>query len=209
MCYRCDGTRCSETHNWSWREDKSCREREVMTAADTDTQVLMFHSITKLLEENTYAVSMPNVSAVNHFIHRAHCSSTSPSCLPLSSSPDPVRASAASEPSPAVSCHTGKQLIISTKTMECVKWKKQVSYTQKQRHVIMSNYVTIPSLPFEDSVSMLMGSSPNAASLKVHRKIIQMLKYLTTYISQCPRCHTSCQREQWTRIIKLHWSYII
>lgn len=51
----------------------------------------------------TYAVSMLKVSAVNHFIQRAHCSSTSPWCLLLSSSPEPVWVSAASIPSPPVS----------------------------------------------------------------------------------------------------------
>ncbi|CAB1318778.1 unnamed protein product [Coregonus sp. 'balchen'] len=49
--------------------------------------------------QHTYAVSILKVSAVNHFIQRAHCSSTSPWCLPLSSSPEPVWVSAASKPS--------------------------------------------------------------------------------------------------------------
>ncbi len=42
----------------------------------------------------------------------------------------------------------------------------------------MSIGVTIPSLPFDDSVSMLVGSSPNAASLKGNGKINQVTKYL-------------------------------
>ena len=38
----------------------------------------------------TYVVSMPNVSAVNHFVQIPHCSSISPSCRPFSSSTEPA-----------------------------------------------------------------------------------------------------------------------
>lgn len=79
-------------------------ENDAQKPSDTAAAHLLYN---RLNVKYTYAVSMPNVSAVNHFIHRAHCSSTSPSCLPLSSSPEPVRASAASEPSPAVSWDDG------------------------------------------------------------------------------------------------------
>ncbi len=75
---------------------------------------------------------MPNVSAVNHFMHKAHCSSTSPSCLPLSSSPDPVRASAASEPSPAVSYHK-HSLLVKTTSFIYQPWTLCIIFNNKAR----------------------------------------------------------------------------
>lgn len=131
---------------------------------------------------------MANVSAVNHFIHRAHCSSTSPSCLPLSSSPDPVRVSAASEPSAAVSCQNILRLRL---------WENKQAIVRNNAVtiiIIIYNDITTVSLPFDDSVSMLVGSSRNVASLKVNQ---------TTYDNTEDPFMESWLNTEWKRDV--HW----
>lgn len=114
---------------------------------------------------------------MNHFMHRAHCSSTSPSCRPLSSSGDPVRASAASEPSAPVSCQKANVWRINKMHVNAYKLAESVqktpqAYTGDTKLILCIRSVdsTTPSLPFDDSVSMLAGASRNVASLKSTKK---------------------------------------
>lgn len=120
---------------------------------------------------DTYDVSILKVSAVNHFIQRAHCSSTSPSWRPpLSSSPEPVCVSAGSGPSPAASWPQSKKaaLVITTQKTTSTYFHRFITSPPTKNSVQMKPplYYTIGSFPFEDSVSIFVLISPNDASLQ-------------------------------------------
>ncbi len=60
---------------------------------------------------------------------------------------------------------------------------QSVSHEDKKAAFHTSENVTVPSLPFDDSVSMLAGISPNAASLEVEERFNRRLNILSRFVS--------------------------